>query len=175
MSGDLPLVLTTIGTDHHPFTRLVRWVDGWAAERTGLVRSVIQSGTSDPPEESEWRDYVPHDELQTLLDQASAVVSHGGPGTIIECRRRGIVPIVVPRRPELGEHVDDHQVRFSRVLASSGHVVVPEREDDLRTELSRVMVDRDAFRTPTDGEDANAAVNRFSELVGMLVIGRSDG
>lgn len=135
---------------------------------------MIQSGTSTPPTRAEWRDYLPHDELQHLLDRASAVVSHAGPGTIIECRRRGIIPIVVPRRPELGEHVDDHQVRFSRVLAASGHIVMCEGEQELHAHLDRVAKDRRAFRTEADGTTSIEAVDRFRALTHMLLEGRAD-
>jgi len=42
-----PLVLVTVGTDHHPFDRLVGWIDRWAPP--GRVRLVVQYGTAVPP------------------------------------------------------------------------------------------------------------------------------
>jgi diacylglycerol kinase (ATP) len=47
-----PLLLVTVGTDHHPFDRLVRWVDGWLDGETGQaagLRCLMQTGTSAPP------------------------------------------------------------------------------------------------------------------------------
>lgn len=151
----------------------MRWVDAWAAERSGSARCLVQCGTSRPPTHAEWSPYLSHHELQSALDDASAVVSHAGPGTIIECRRRGIVPIVVPRRPELGEHVDEHQVRFSHRLAVSGGILVCEEESELRSHLDRLSDDSSAFRTPPDGAASTETADRFAELVTMLVEGRA--
>jgi UDP-N-acetylglucosamine transferase subunit ALG13 len=167
-------VLVTIGTDHHPFDRLVAWADGWYAEQRELpARCVIQSGSSRPPAYAEWKPYLAHEELQALMDRASAVVTHGGPGTIIECRRRGILPIVTPRRPELGESVDDHQIRFSQVLAMSGEIVLSESEGDLRRHLSRVSEPSSPFvAQPVEGAPTDV-ITRFAERVDRLVDERS--
>lgn len=135
-----PLVLVTVGTDHHPFERLVRWMDAWVSGPAAQgVRCFIQAGTASPPRNAGWASWMPHDRLTEQLDQAMVVVCHGGPGTIAEARRRGIVPIVVPRRDDLGEHVDDHQVRFARRMAAQGLVVVAETEDDLHAALDRAL------------------------------------
>jgi UDP-N-acetylglucosamine transferase subunit ALG13 len=82
-------------------------------------------------------DVLPRDELSHLMGAARVVVCHGGPGTILEARAAGRVPIVVPRDPTFGEHVDDHQIRFVRWLA----IRLPVRPlwdvDDLLSELQR--------------------------------------
>src|SRR5437667_12384491 len=91
------LVLVTVGTDHHPFDRLIQWVDRWLrSEAPEEIRCVMQTGTSRPPKNAEWHDYVANEQLQGWMQQAAAVVSHGGPGTIMDCRRAGSIPIVVP-------------------------------------------------------------------------------
>jgi UDP-N-acetylglucosamine transferase subunit ALG13 len=119
--GD-PLLLVTVGTDHHPFDRLVQWVDGWLATPGGCatgLHCLMQTGTWVPPTGSAagWQDYLEFEVLQAAMRDAAAVVCHGGPGTILGARHMGTVPIVVPRRRRLGEHVDDHQVAFSRPAA----------------------------------------------------------
>ena len=32
-----PLLLVTVGTDHHPFDRLIRWADAWLAAEGGDI------------------------------------------------------------------------------------------------------------------------------------------
>ena len=115
------LVLVVVGTDHHPFDRVVGWADEWAASHPDL-RVLVQYGTSRPPTTAEGRDLLPVGELTALMSEATAVVCHGGPGTIMGAREAGHVPIVVPRRSDLGEHVDDHQVRFATRVAAAGQV-----------------------------------------------------
>ena len=41
---DPPFVFVTVGTDHHPFDRLVQWADEWTT-RTGIA-CLVQTGTS---------------------------------------------------------------------------------------------------------------------------------
>src|SRR3990172_6728958 len=72
-----PLVVALVGTDHHPFDRLVRWMDDWAAERS--VRVVVQHGSARPPESTEGVRLFPLYQLESLLADA-ARPRGGGPG-----------------------------------------------------------------------------------------------
>lgn len=166
-----PLVLVTVGTDHHPFDRLVRWVDEWfAALRPGTARCVMQTGTSRPPRHAEWRTYLGYAELGEHMRQAAAVVCHGGPATIMDARRAGRRPIVVPRQPRLGEHVDDHQRRFARRMQPTGHIVLAEDRAALRRLLDEVVTDPTSHLLGAHGHAGDAAVRRFAELVSRLVV-----
>jgi len=171
----VPLLLVTVGTDHHPFDRLVRWVDGWlgaAGGRGAELRCLVQTGTSSPPAgAADWRPYLEFEALQAAMREAVAVVCHGGPGTILGARHMGAVPIVVPRRHRLGEHVDDHQVAFSRRLAAEGGVFLAETEADLHGLLDRVAAEPTAFRAPFEQRRTAAAVHAFERLADDLVAG----
>jgi UDP-N-acetylglucosamine transferase subunit ALG13 len=115
------LVLVMVGTDHHPFDRLVGWADE-LAERLPGTRVVVQHGASVPPLAAEGHAFLPHDEIVALLAEAAAVVCHGGPGTIMDARTAGHVPFCVPRDPSRGEHVDGHQQRFAALAQQAGVV-----------------------------------------------------
>lgn len=169
-----PAVFVTVGTDHHPFDRLIRWIDGWL-EAGGRERAscFVQFGTSEAPRgrvapnELEHSPYVGHEDMARLTASATAVVCHGGPGTIMDCLKVGTKPIVVPRRHAEGEHVDDHQVRFTRRLQEAGYISLAESEADLRTLLDDALADpgRSTYRA----EDSTAdTVHRFSELAREL-------
>ena len=167
-----PLVFVTVGTDHHPFGRLVRWIDTWASERDARV--IAQYGTAAPPQHVDGSALLRAEELTRLMARASVVVCHGGPGTIAAARDAGHVPIVVPRRPDLGEHVDDHQLRFVARLAAAGAVHAPSTEAELRELLDRATLDPSGFRRPPDDDDGTSAasVSRFGTLVDELLSGR---
>jgi UDP-N-acetylglucosamine transferase subunit ALG13 len=171
-----PLLLVTVGTDHHPFDRLVRWVEAWLGQspERGL-RCLVQTGTSTPPATTAaWEAYLEHSALEAAMTRATAVVCHGGPGTILGARQAGAVPIVVPRQHRLGEHVDNHQVLFSRRLAAQGGVHLAESERGLHDLLDRVVTEPEAFRTPASRRGTAEAVRAFERLVEGLVPGRSD-
>ena len=95
---------------------------------------------------------------------SDVVVSHGGPATISEARAAGHLPVVVPRDPAFGEHVDDHQKRFSAWLASKGLV---DRHTDEASFL--VALDEALERGRTAGAEADAAVAASVERFGRLV------
>jgi UDP-N-acetylglucosamine transferase subunit ALG13 len=170
-----PLIFTTVGTDHHPFDRLVRWVDGWLLDRNGhhRARCLIQSGASQSPFVAEWTDYLSYDQLQSAISQAAAVVSHGGPATIMECRRHGLIPIVVPRSRDLGEHVDDHQGLFARRLAARQEIRLVSTREQLWNLMDRAVTEPQAFRSPVDTIRVDETVKRFSNLVDDLLAGQT--
>lgn len=117
-----PLVVALAGTDHHPFDRLVEWVDAAAVRRPDVHFLVQHGSATSPPRVAEGTPFLSHDALVTLLAQASVAICHGGPGTIMDAREAGHVPLCVPRDPALGEHVDEHQKRFAAVVGSEGVV-----------------------------------------------------
>jgi UDP-N-acetylglucosamine transferase subunit ALG13 len=169
-----PLLLVTVGTDHHPFDRLVRWVDAWLAGGPRQLRCLMQTGTSAPPGgPASWQAYLEFDALQAAMAEAAAVVCHGGPGTILGARHLGALPIVVPRQQRLGEHVDDHQVAFSRRLAAEGgDIHLAETEADLHRLLDRVAAEPAAFRAGSEDRATATAVREFGRLVDGLAPGR---
>ena len=164
-----PLIFVTVGMDHHPFDRLVRWVDAWLeAGGNERARCLVQSGTATPPRLAEWRDYLTQEDLEFVMRQAAVVVCHGGPGAIMSCRRLSLVPIVVPRRSELREAVDRHQVTFARRTATLGHIRLSETEERFRELLDRALVEPDAFRSSHEPGESDLAVHRFEMAVERL-------
>jgi UDP-N-acetylglucosamine transferase subunit ALG13 len=168
-----PLVLVTVGTDHHRFDRLVAWADSWAASVAGQARVFVQTGTSAAPRSCMWSDYVERTALSELVAQCSVFVCHGGPGTIAEARRAGFVPIVVPRRQALGEHVDDHQVRFCARIAQSGYIHVADTQDDFVSLLGAALEGSPAFRISPGVDDSSPAAARFAQAADVLLASRA--
>jgi len=168
--SSLPLVMLVVGTDHHPFDRAVAWVDDWSAANADRARVVVQYGTSRPPVHAEGHDLLPVSELEALMADAVAVVCHGGPGTIMGAREAGVVPICIPRQSRLGEHVDDHQMRFAAHVARAGQVFLASTAADLAALLDRALGGDAGFRLDLAGDDpAAAAVARFGALVDRLL------
>lgn len=179
--NEAPLVLVAAGTDYHPFDRLVDWVDRWiAAGGRDRARVLVQHGTSRPPKEGDGREYLDHGELQRAMAEAAVVVCHGGPATIIEARRAGHVPVVVPRDPRAGEHVDDHQGRFARRLVREGLIHSAATETDLHSALDRALAVPGDFRLATSSEMArgtapvSASVRRAGALIDAVLHARAD-
>ena len=165
-----PLVFATVGTDHHRFNRLMTWLDEWMIEGGGAQRArvFVQSGTSSPPRHAASAELIPRAELGRFLRDAVAVVCHGGPASITECRSAGVLPIVVPRLHVFHEHVDDHQVMFTRRLADLGKIRLADSSAQLAELLDAALASPGTFRLPPGAGDAEATVAEFGRVVATL-------
>ena len=166
-----PRVVVTVGTDHHPFDRLVGWVDRWAARHPD-VEVLLQRGTTAVSLASRnvrAVDMLAYDHLVGAMAGADAVVAQGGPGGILDARSVGHRPIVVARRHDLGEHVDDHQVRFAAWMSERGSIDVASDEAALAARLDAVLAHPATQRVAPDAGAGAAAVERFRAIVDPLV------
>jgi UDP-N-acetylglucosamine transferase subunit ALG13 len=167
-----PLVFVTVGTDHHRFDRLVEAVGKWGASNPG-TRVVVQHGTAKPVDgvaNVESDPFLAPERFRALLVEAAAVVCPGGPGGIMETRAAGLRPIVVPRRAHLDEHVDDHQLAFSRFLADHDLVTLAEETPELCRALDRVVEDPSAYAIP-DSDASPAGIAGIAARIDALVWG----
>lgn len=164
-SHDLhPHVAVLLGTDHHPFDRLVGWAATLAHE-SGLTW-FVQHGSTRLPDGLPGRRMLGARELARMLEGVEVVITHGGPGLIMEARNARHVPIVVPRDPARGEHVDGHQISFASRLEALGTIHRVESLEELR---EAVALARHVGRTEQRGGDDRAATTRrFGELVDEL-------
>jgi UDP-N-acetylglucosamine transferase subunit ALG13 len=134
----LPVLLVTLGTNQHPFVRVTEWVERWLSDGADQhVRMVLQHGATPVPPGPDRFSELGYGDLQRALSSAVIVVTHGGPATIMEARAAGHLPVAVPRRPDLDEMVDGHQLRFARKLRDEGLAVVCETEVEFRSALDR--------------------------------------
>lgn len=106
-------LFVTVGTDHHPFDRLISWTEEFLESYEPFVdKCWVQFGSSRQPRWGESADFLKADEMKRYVEEADVVVCHGGPATIGLVWQAGLRPLVVPREPEFGEHVDGHQGRY---------------------------------------------------------------
>jgi UDP-N-acetylglucosamine transferase subunit ALG13 len=168
-----PLVLCLLGTDHHPFARLVSWCDELAAAYPE-VEVLVQHGSTDAPTKAAGKDFFDKQALTDALDRAHVAICHGGPGLIGDVRAAGLHPLVVARDPSRGEHVDGHQMRFVARIAASGIVTSVGSYDELADNVATMLAT--ARGTGMDAADDRArvaaSVARFANVVEPLRRGR---
>lgn len=158
-------VAVLVGTDHHPFDRVVEWAATLAAEdgHPWLVQHGATAWPTDTPPNLHGVPMLGIDDLEAVLERADVVVTHGGPGLVMEARAARHVPVVVPRDPARGEHVDGHQQDFADRLEVDGAIVLVRTLEQFRTAVNTT---RQAER-PTHGHAGTSTdvVSRFAELV----------
>lgn len=130
------MILVTVGTDHHPFDRLIKAVDkikslGWLQDEVQ-----IQSGPSRlKPGFCQVHDFLSFEELMKKIEKARIVITHGGPGSIMPVLYRQKIPIVMAREKRYGEAVDDHQMAFVKKLEKKRLVLRVENIRDLEEKI----------------------------------------
>ena len=125
------MIFVTVGTHEQQFNRLVEYMDKWAAEHDEEV--VIQTGFSTyEPKKAEWSKLYPYKTMIEMVDKARIVITHGGPSSFIMPLQIGKIPVVVPRKYEFNEHVNNHQVDFSKAVAErQSNIIVVEDVEKL--------------------------------------------
>ena len=155
----------SVGTDHHPYHRMLHW--GATSVRRLDIDLFVQRGATPGRSDVESIDYLDGLDLADQMRKADAVVCHGGPGTISLARRCGHRPIVMPRDPERGEHIDDHQMRYTAKLAREGTIDVAHTVEELITLLSTPRERLD----PVDDCSPVEAIEHFGDLTERLLNG----
>jgi len=118
------MIFVTVGTDQHPFDRLVREVDRLREKRIVNEDVFIQIGSSRyKPKFCEFMEYLLFDQMVEKINEARIVITHGGPGSIMPVVHHGKVPIVVSRQKKFGEAVDDHQISFAKKLEEKSQII----------------------------------------------------
>jgi UDP-N-acetylglucosamine transferase subunit ALG13 len=137
------MILVTVGSSTIPFDRLLAAVN--ELDPTGRI--VVQHGASTiRPHAAECVDFVEYEELVELMREAQVVITHGGVGSIMTALGTGKRPVVVPRRQEHGEAVDDHQLVFARRASALGLVTSVEDVNELPLAIERRELDARVFR-----------------------------
>jgi len=85
---------------------------------------------------------LPAHELLGAMAECDAVITHAGIGSIISALQTGKRPVVIPRRAQFREHVDDHQTLIADELAKRNLVVRAEANEVQWTDVLRAASSR---------------------------------
>ena len=130
------MILVTVGQERFPFDRLLRLVDEAMASGEVEGPAFAQTGHSSyVPRFFPCAAFLPPDKLRELIRRSTLVITHGGVGTVVQCLEEGKVPLVVPRDPRRGEHLDGHQLEFSARMEVEGRVLVARDDAEFQVKL----------------------------------------
>lgn len=127
------MIFVTVGTHEQPFDRLIKCMDELKSKKVIDEEVVMQTGYSKyEPEACSWSPFYTYQEMNHYVEKAHIVITHGGPSSFLMPIQMGKIPIVVPRKKEFCEHVNDHQVRFCRAVAErEGTIMYVEDVEEL--------------------------------------------
>ena len=127
------MIFVTVGTHEQSFERLIKLIDKMVEEKQITDKVIIQKGYTDyEPKNCESYKLIGYDEMQQYIQDARIVVTHGGPASFVAPLAIGKIPVVVPRKKEFDEHVNNHQVEFAReVEKRMNNIIVAETEEEI--------------------------------------------
>jgi UDP-N-acetylglucosamine transferase subunit ALG13 len=119
------MIFVTVGNATQRFPRLLSAVGAMASSGVfGSELVVIQVGHNAGFTASHCQQerFVSPDRFASLMREADVVICHAGAGTLYHAFQAGKVPVVMPRRPMYGEHVED-QLELVKALAAEGRII----------------------------------------------------
>lgn len=163
------MIFVTVGTHEQPFERLVKFMDDLKGSGKIEDEVIIQTGFTDyEPKNCTFSKLFPYQDMIKYVNEARIVITHGGPSSFIMPLQVGKTPIVVPRQKCFDEHVNDHQLTFSKeVEKRQGNIIVV--EDINKLEELILNYDETVKNVPASLNSNNEKFNaRFSEIVDEL-------
>ncbi|TVQ58846.1 MAG: glucuronosyltransferase [Phycisphaerales bacterium] len=131
------MIFVTVGAQM-PFDRMVRAVDEWAAAR-GRTDVFAQINETDyVPKHIEWTRFIEPEQFRSRVESARVLVAHAGMGSILTALEAGKPILVMPRRGDLRETRNDHQVATAKRFLELGKVGVAFDESELPAKLDEL-------------------------------------
>ena len=162
------MIFVTVGTHEQPFDRLVKYMDEWAECHKEEV--IIQTGFSlYEPCNCKWQKLFSYNEMEEKIEQARIVITHGGPSSFIAPLQIGKIPIVVPRKKEFGEHVNDHQLDFSNAVAQRQKNIIVVNDVN---KLSEIIDNYDLYVADMNNKSENnnsEFCRKFEKIVSEII------
>lgn len=131
------MIFVSVGTQL-PFDRMIKLVDEWAGQYSNVdVFGQISDGEYSPKNFNYVR-YIPAEKFSELYMMADIIISHAGMGNIITALEYSKPIIIFPRRVELGEHRNNHQVSTVEKFKHKKNVFIAETKDDLEYAINKI-------------------------------------
>jgi beta-1,4-N-acetylglucosaminyltransferase len=103
---------------------------------------IIQLGkTKYIPKNASYFNYKSEKEFRKLFEDARLIVCHCGVGTILTALEKGKPVVVLPRKKEYSEHIDDHQLELAKELEKDERIKVIYDENKLNTKLFENIIE----------------------------------
>ena len=158
------MIFVTVGTHEQQFNRLVAYMDKWAAEHDEEV--IMQVGFTNAPKNCRSQKIYDQEEFLGLITRARIVITHGGPCCFTKVLKCGKIPVVVPRKHKLGEHVDDHQVDITREVARKYNNIIVVDDID---KLGSIIADYDKITQNMNNRYIEFNNGKFCEALSGIV------
>ena len=163
------MIFITVGTHEQPFDRLLKCIDKMVED--GIIKEEIicQKGYTDyEPQNYKAEKLIPYEQMQENIEKARIVITHGGPASFIAPLSIGKIPIVVPRKKEFNEHVNNHQLEFSKEVAKRmKNIIVAETDEEIIDAISNYdkIIKKLSNKNNSNNKEFNKKLEKEIEII----------
>ena len=158
------MIFVSLGTQDKPFNRIIDYVIS-LKENLKEIKSekiIIQLGQTKLLKSDIERiksleniiiyDMLKPEKMKDIIKDADIIITHAGVGTIMECLERNKEIIVVPRKVENLEHVNNHQEEIAFEMEKKGFLTKVDTYEELENKIMMLVKDKD---TNEDNKNMN--------------------
>ncbi|WP_241427947.1 MULTISPECIES: PssE/Cps14G family polysaccharide biosynthesis glycosyltransferase [Clostridium] len=166
--GGIILIFVTVGTHEQGMERLFIQLDKLIESGNIKEEVFAQIGYCNyEPKNYEYKKMIGYDEMDEYVRKSDIIITHGGPGSIFHPLQYNKVPIVVPRDPEFDEHVDDHQILFTKRLDKNSKIIGVYDIEDLCSVISNYK--ELSAKCNTYSSNKNDFIRKFDNVIGQIM------
>lgn len=132
------MIFVTVGYQMS-FDRMIEAVDAWAADHPDADVFAQIGPTDHRPSHLPFTEFMDPAEFVQRVRESTVLVAHAGMGSILTALQYGKPIVVMPRRGDLQETRNDHQLATARKLADRPGIEVAMDETELARALDRLQ------------------------------------
>ena len=149
------MIFVSLGTQDKPFNRIIDYVIS-LKENLKEIKSekiIIQLGQTKLLKSDIERiesleniiiyDMLKPEKMKDIIKNSDIIITHAGVGTIMECLEMGKEIIVVPRKVENLEHVNNHQEEIAFEMEKKGFLTKVDTYEELENKIMMLVKDKD--------------------------------
>ena len=149
------MIFVSLGTQDKPFNRIIDYVISLKENLKELQseKIIIQLGQTKLLKSDNKRiknlenviiyDMLKPEKMKDIIKDSDIIITHAGVGTIMECLEMGKEIIVVPRKAENLEHVNNHQEEIAFEMEQKGFLTKVDTYEELENKIIMLLKDND--------------------------------
>lgn len=148
------MIFVSLGTQDKPFNRIIDYVISLKENLKELQgeKIIIQLGQTKLLKSDNERiknleniiiyDMLKPEKMKDIIKDSDIIITHAGVGTIMECLEMDKEIIVVPRKVENLEHVNNHQEEIAFEMEKKGFLTKVDTYEELENKISMLLKDK---------------------------------
>lgn len=161
------MIFVTLGTQKFQFDRILKELDKLIDENKLKKEDIMVQNVCQEYQPKNFKPFrlKPQEEIDKITEDAEIIITHSGTGSIINSLKMGKRIIIVPRRKEFGEHVDNHQLELAEVFHEKYNIPVVTEMDELYDVIQKINEYRPIKWEENNTSLINSIENKINQLL----------